>query len=129
MEALLVDDAQELTPAASELIFALSQFGAGVSFFGDPDVATLSFRVANPKSMTLLAERIARSKDEVAKTIYLEPEHRIRPAGISLALEQVPHGTAPHKTIRYCSLSIRSKSTCTCSGTDKSSLIVGISCL
>jgi superfamily I DNA/RNA helicase/RecB family exonuclease len=89
MKALLVDDAQELTPAASELIYALSQFGAGVSFFGDPDVATLSFRVANPKSMTILTERIAKSKGEIATTIYLEPEHRIRPAGISLALAKV----------------------------------------
>ncbi len=89
MKAILIDDAQELTPAASELIFALSQLGAGVSFFGDPDVATLSFRVANPRAMTLLAERIASAKNEVARTIYLEPEHQIRPAEISLALAKV----------------------------------------
>jgi superfamily I DNA/RNA helicase/RecB family exonuclease len=89
IKALLVDDAQELTPAAAEFIFALTQKGAGVSFFGDPDVATLSFRVANPKAMTLLAERIASSKSKTAETIYLEPSHQVRPSEISLALAKV----------------------------------------
>ena len=89
IQTLLVDDAQELTPAAAEFIFALTQRGAGVSFFGDPDVATLSFRVANPKAMTLLAERIATSKSVSAKTIYLQPNHQVRPAEISLALTKV----------------------------------------
>ena len=89
IKTLLVDDAQELTPAAAELIFALTQKGAGVSFFGDPDVATLSFRVANPKAMTLLAERIASSKAVTSETIYLEPNHQVRPTEISLALAKV----------------------------------------
>jgi superfamily I DNA/RNA helicase/RecB family exonuclease len=89
IKTLLVDDAQELTPAAAEFIFALTQKGAGVSFFGDPDVATLSFRVANPKAMTLLAERIATSKSVTPETIYLEPKHVVRPAEISLALAKV----------------------------------------
>ena len=89
IKALLVDDAQELTPAAAEFIFALTQKGAGVSFFGDPDVATLSFRVANPKAMSLLAERIASSKSVTAQTIYLEPNHQVRPTEISLALAKV----------------------------------------
>lgn len=89
IKTLLVDDAQELTPAAAEFIYALTQKGAGVSFFGDPDVATLSFRVANPKAMILLAERIASSKSVTAKTIYLEPKHVVRPADISLALANV----------------------------------------
>jgi superfamily I DNA/RNA helicase/RecB family exonuclease len=89
LKTLLIDDAQELTPAAGEFIFALTSRGAGVSFFGDPDVATLSFRVANPKAMTLLAERIAISKSVSAETIYLQPSHPIRPPEISLALAKV----------------------------------------
>ena len=89
IRTLLIDDAQELTPAAAEFIFALTQKGAGVSFFGDPDVATLSFRVANPKAMTLLAERIATSKSVSTETIYLQPTHQVRPAEISLALAKV----------------------------------------
>ena len=89
IKTLLVDDAQELTPAAGEFIFALTQMGAGVSFFGDPDVATLSFRVANPKAMTLLAERIATSKSLTVETIYLQPSHQVRPPEISLALAKL----------------------------------------
>jgi superfamily I DNA/RNA helicase/RecB family exonuclease len=89
IKSLLIDDAQELTPAAGEFIFALTKLGAGVSLFGDPDVATLSFRVANPKAMTLLAERIAKSKSTTPDTIYLESNHRVRPPEISLALARV----------------------------------------
>jgi superfamily I DNA/RNA helicase len=51
LKAILVDDAQELTPAASELLFQLTRLGAGITLIGDPDVATLGFRVANPKAM------------------------------------------------------------------------------
>jgi superfamily I DNA/RNA helicase/RecB family exonuclease len=89
IKTLLVDDAQELTPAAGEFIYALTQRGAGVSFFGDPDVATLSFRVANPKAMTLLAERVANSRSVSAETNYLQPSHQVRPPEISLALSKV----------------------------------------
>ena len=89
IKTLLIDDAQELTPAAAEFIFSLTQKGAGVCFFGDPDVATLSFRVANPKAMVLLAEKIAGSKNVVAETIYLEPIHQVRPPELSLALAKV----------------------------------------
>jgi superfamily I DNA/RNA helicase/RecB family exonuclease len=89
IKTLLVDDAQELTPAAGEFIFALTKRGAGVSFFGDPDVATLSFRVANPKAMTLLAERIAISKSVTPETIYLQPSRQVRPPEISLALAKI----------------------------------------
>ncbi|CAB4552296.1 unannotated protein [freshwater metagenome] len=89
IKTLLVDDAQELTPAAGEFIYALTQRGAGVSLFGDPDVATLSFRVANPKAMTLLAERVATLRSVSAETIYLQPSHQVRPPEISLALSKV----------------------------------------
>ena len=89
IKTLLIDDAQELTPAAAEFIFSLTQLGAGVCLFGDPDVATLSFRVANPKAMILLAEKIAGSKKVQSETIYLEPIHQVRPAELSLALAKV----------------------------------------
>lgn len=89
LTTLLVDDAQELTPAAAEFIFALCKHGVGVCLFGDPDVATLSFRVANPKAMTMLAERIGLSQSTPVTVIYLEPSHRVRPAEISLALAKI----------------------------------------
>lgn len=84
-DVILVDDAQELTPAAGELIYQLSLRDAGVVLFGDPDVATLGFRVANPKVMSELGERISSE----AKKIFLEPTHAIRPPAISAALSRI----------------------------------------
>ena len=89
LKTILVDDAQELTPAASELLFQLTRFGAGVTLIGDPDVATLGFRVANPKAMLLLAERIAARVDQTVEPIFLEPAHAIRRPEISAALSRI----------------------------------------
>lgn len=85
IRAILVDDAQELTPSSGELLFSLSRQAAGVVLFGDPDVATLGFRVANPKVMSELGEKI--SKD--SQKIFLEPTHAIRPPEISAALSRI----------------------------------------
>ena len=89
LSALLVDDAQELTPAAAELLFQLTRFGAGLVLIGDPDVATLGFRVANPKTMTELAERIAARAGQKIEPIFLEPFHAIRRPEISAALAKI----------------------------------------
>ena len=89
LKAILVDDAQELTPAASEFLFQLTRFGAGLTLFGDPDVATLGFRVANPKAMTELTERIAARVSQSVEPIYLEPTHAIRKPEISAALSKI----------------------------------------
>ena len=89
LKSILVDDAQELTPAASEFLFQLTRFGAGVTLFGDPDVATLGFRVANPKAMTELAERIATRVGQTIEPIFLEPTHAIRAPEISAALSKI----------------------------------------
>ena len=89
LTAILVDDAQELTPAAAAFLFELTRFGAGVGLFGDPDSATLGFRVANPRAMSELAEAIAsRAKVRVEK-IFLEPTHAVRRPEISLALSKI----------------------------------------
>lgn len=89
ISAILVDDAQELTPAAAELIFRLSSQGAEVCLFGDPDVATLGFRAANPKAMTDLAEKIATERKSSLQPIYLSPNHAIRRPELSSALSKV----------------------------------------
>jgi len=89
IKSILVDDAQELTPAAATLLFELSRFGAGVSLFGDPDSATLGFRVANPKAMTELAEKIAARVSTSVEQIFLEPTHAIRRPEISSALAKI----------------------------------------
>ena len=89
LKTILVDDAQELTPAASEFLFQLTRFSAGVTLIGDPDVATLGFRVANPKAMTQLAERIATRGGQAVEPIFLEPTHAIRAPEISAALSKI----------------------------------------
>jgi superfamily I DNA/RNA helicase/RecB family exonuclease len=89
IKAILVDDAQELTPAAAELLFQLSRFGAGVSLFGDPDSATLGFRVANPRAMSELADKIAARVSSSVEQVFLEPTHAIRRPEISSALSKI----------------------------------------
>ena len=89
LSVVLVDDAQELTPAAAELLFQLTRFGAGLTLIGDPDVATLGFRVANPKTMTELAERIGKRVGQVIDPVFLEPTHAIRRPEISAALAKI----------------------------------------
>jgi superfamily I DNA/RNA helicase/RecB family exonuclease len=89
LSAVLVDDAQELTPAAAELLFQLTRFGAGLMLIGDPDVATLGFRVANPKTMTELCERIGSRSGKRIEPIFLEPTHAIRRPEISAALAKI----------------------------------------
>ena len=89
LSAILVDDAQELTPAAAELLFQLTRFGAGLMLIGDPDVATLGFRVANPKTMTELCERIGSRSGKRIEPIFLEPTHAIRRPEISAALSKI----------------------------------------
>jgi superfamily I DNA/RNA helicase/RecB family exonuclease len=89
LSVILVDDAQELTPAAAELLFQLTRLGAGLTLIGDPDVATLGFRVASPKAMTQLSERIANRVSQKIEPIFLEPTHAIRRPEISAALAKI----------------------------------------
>ena len=89
LSVILVDDAQELTPAAAELLFQLTRLGAGLTLIGDPDVATLGFRVASPKAMTQLSERIGARASQKVEPIYLEPTHAIRRPEISAALAKI----------------------------------------
>jgi superfamily I DNA/RNA helicase/RecB family exonuclease len=89
LKHILVDDAQELTPAEAFLISVISNKGAGLSLIGDPDVSTLGFRAANPKAMTLLAEKISMARQDAVTTIFLEPTHAVRRPEISSVLARV----------------------------------------
>jgi superfamily I DNA/RNA helicase/RecB family exonuclease len=89
LAVILVDDAQELTPAASEFLYQLTRLGAGLTLIGDPDVATLGFRVANPKAMTELSERVGARVQQKLEPIYLEPTHAVRRPEISAALGKI----------------------------------------
>lgn len=89
LKSILVDDAQELTPAAAKLIATLAGESAELIVFGDPDVATLGFRAANPKTQAELTAQVASGRGAVAREIYLEPLHALRRAEISSALAKV----------------------------------------
>ena len=77
IKLVLVDDAQELTPAARSLIKALVARGAGLILFGDPDTATLGFRAADPRSMTTLMQSIT---DSAQQFVLLSDGNRRPPA-------------------------------------------------
>jgi superfamily I DNA/RNA helicase/RecB family exonuclease len=65
IKLVLIDDAQELTPAARRLVTALVSRGAGLVLFGDPDTATLGFRAADPRSMSTLMHVIGASPEQI----------------------------------------------------------------
>ena len=49
LRAVVVDDAQELTPPGARLVAALARGGADLLVIGDPDVGTQSFRGGDPR--------------------------------------------------------------------------------
>ena len=69
---VLVDDAQELTPASEAFLNALVSRGAGLVLIGDPDASTLGFRAANPQIMSQLASAVAAGRGTEVKRIFLE---------------------------------------------------------
>lgn len=88
--SIVVDDAQELTPAAGRFLAALTKVsGAGLVLVGDPDSATLAFRSADPTGMRNLADQIAGSRKIQVDEIFLEPSHAARPAALGIALGRV----------------------------------------
>lgn len=89
IKLVLIDDAQELTPAASFLIEVLASRGCDLVLVGDPDVATLTFRAADPRIMTVLANKIAAVRKQQVEHVDLKPNHAIRTATISKVLAKV----------------------------------------
>ena len=90
LSAILVDDAQELTPAASRFLATLVEAsGAGLVLLGDPDSATLAFRSADPTGMRNLVERLASQRATSFDEIFLQPQHAARPVGLGVAMGRV----------------------------------------
>ena len=56
LKLVIVDDAQELTPAAATLLRTIVGQGAELVLLGDPDATTMGFRAANAGAMKELAE-------------------------------------------------------------------------
>ena len=89
VKQILVDDAQELTPAAEALLRKLISRGAGLALFGDPDVTTLGFRAADPEAMHSLVSDIAKQQNKTVSEIYIYPSHATHPAGIAAAISRI----------------------------------------
>lgn len=90
LTSVLVDDAHELTPAASKFLQALvDASGAGLVLVGDPDSVTLSFRAADPTGMRDLAEGVATSRGQKVRQIDLMPTHAVRSPQLGQVLSRV----------------------------------------
>ena len=89
IKLILVDDAQELTPAASHLLKVLTSRGADLVLLGDPDASTLGFRAADPRAMSNLAQQVAAEHKVQVEEIFLQPTHAIRTPAISNVLAKV----------------------------------------
>lgn len=86
---ILVDDAQELTPASGHLLKALTARGAEIVLVGDPDSSTLGFRAADPRAMSNLAQEISKANGASAEEIFLQAAHAVRTPAISKVLARV----------------------------------------
>ncbi len=86
---ILVDDAQELTPAAVQLLGALTELGAGLVLFGDPDVSTLGFRAADPEAMHRFADSLAKQRGTELVQTYIYPTHASHPADVSESIARI----------------------------------------
>ena len=89
IKLILVDDAQELTPASSYLLKALTARGAKLVLVGDPDASTLGFRAADPRAMSHLAQEISQAHGSTAEEIFLQATHAVRTPAISRVLAKV----------------------------------------
>ncbi len=89
IQTIIVDDAQELTPAAMRLLRVLAGANRGLVLVGDPDSSTLGFRAADPRAMANLAEQVANNRDAAVETIFLAPNFAPRPANLSTVLSKV----------------------------------------
>ncbi|WP_245556808.1 UrvD/REP family ATP-dependent DNA helicase [Gryllotalpicola ginsengisoli] len=82
---LVVDDVQEFTRAGLDLLAALARRGVTVVAFGDPDVATTTFRGADPEAVARLGERLGLGRLE---PLVLRIAHR-QPAALRRATAAV----------------------------------------
>ena len=83
--ALAVDDAQDLTPAAWELVSALARFVPDVLVLGDLDSATQTFRGARPGLLAEAADRLRVAGGSPAPVLRLTAGYRQPPvlAGVT----------------------------------------------
>ena len=93
LKLIVVDDAQELTPAASALVKVLVTKGANLVLIGDPDATTMGFRSANPQSMKELTEAVAANFE----TINLDAGVESRHSDLTAVLAKTAHRISPER--------------------------------
>ncbi len=79
VKLVILDDAHEATAGVVGLLRAFAARGVAVVLFGDPDIATTTFRGAVPELLGRAASELGLSVDDVP-TIVLETVHRHGPA-------------------------------------------------
>ena len=89
IRTIIVDDAQELTPAAMRLLRVLVGKTRGLVLVGDPDASTLGFRAADPRAMANLGDQVAALRGSKVETLFLEPNFSTRPAALAAVLGKV----------------------------------------
>ena len=89
IRTIIVDDAQELTPAAMRLLRILAGSNRGLILVGDPDSSTLGFRAADPRAMANLADEVAAARSVKVESIFLETNFSPRPGDLSAVLNRV----------------------------------------
>ncbi|MFF8185767.1 ATP-dependent helicase [Microbacterium sp. NPDC016588] len=107
IRCILVDDAQELTSGAIDLLRACRARGIGVVAFGDPDVGSGAFRGATPENFARLAAELGtlaalgEPHRGTAEQIDLvrSVAARIGAAGV-VAHRRPPAGAAPEGSVR-----------------------------
>lgn len=96
VRVLLVDDAQELTLGAVELLEACAARGVAVLAFGDPDIGSGAFRGATPENFARLTAALAAGGPHL-----LDTPHRTTPPQTDLVRELVQRigasGVAAHR--------------------------------
>lgn len=87
LKVIIVDDAQELTPASKTFLAALAGQSCGLFLIGDPDASTLGFRAANSLIMSQLAGETAAMRKAKVNRITLDAVGD-RPNLLSLAMQR-----------------------------------------
>ncbi|MEY4390581.1 MAG: hypothetical protein RLZZ400_324, partial [Actinomycetota bacterium] len=100
-KTVLIDDAQELTPAARALVKQIVSAGSGLVLFGDPDSATLGFRAGDGAAMASLMAELKPTGEPINLISPLEN----RAPGLSVALGnisfQLPTNLAGRQRLDY----------------------------
>lgn len=119
--ALAVDDAQDLTPAAWQLVAALAAVVPDVVVLGDPDSATQTFRGARSGLLMDAARWLQAGPREVA-VLHLGTDHRQGP-GLAAVTARVRQQLA-ERPARPSSPGVRTETDATPSGGDSARVVV-----